>query len=85
MTLQPYSPEKLDRFALRLLDLAAMLRSMANTCRDQQVEDFTLHDKKASQWCSNLERWTHKVQSELEMQVIDARAARRAEAASRAN
>lgn len=78
MTLQPYSPDKLDRFSLRLLDLAATLRTMANTCRDQQVVDFTLHDKKAAEWCANLERWTHKVRAELEMQVIDARATRRA-------
>ncbi|MBN2296058.1 MAG: hypothetical protein JXM70_26740 [Pirellulales bacterium] len=78
MTLQPYSPEKLDQFALRLLDLAAAMRNMASTCRNQQIENFTLHDKKASEWCSNLERWTHKVRAELDMQIIDARAARRA-------
>ena len=85
MTLQPYNPENLDRFALRFLDLAATLRSMANTCREQGVEDFALHDKKASEWCANLERWMHKVQAELEMQVIDARAARRVREASRSN
>ena len=78
MTLQPYGPENLDRFALRFLDLAATLRSMANACREQEVEGFALHDKKASEWCANLERWMHKVQAELEMQIIDTRTAKRA-------
>ena len=78
MTLQPYTPEKLDLLALRLLDLAAMMRQMSNESREYQIEDLALHDKKAHEWCSNLERWAHKARAELQMKVIDARASRRA-------
>jgi len=78
MTRQPYNPEKLDLLALRLLDLAAMMRQMANMSREHKIEDLALHDKKAHEWCGSLERWAHKARAELEMKVIDARASRRA-------
>jgi hypothetical protein len=78
MTLKPYDPSTLDQFALRLLDLAAMLREMANRGREFGIDDFALHDKKALEWCRNLERWVRKSQAELEMKVIEARARRRA-------
>ena len=83
MTLQPYRPEKLDQLALRLLDLAAITRDMARTCREHQIESFAVHDKKAKEWCENLERWTHKARAELQMKVIDLRAAQRAKEAAR--
>jgi len=83
MTLQPYSPEKLDLLALRLLDLAALMRQMANQSREYQIEDLALHDKKAHEWCGSLERWAHKARAELQMKVIDVRASRRAQAASK--
>lgn len=82
MTLQPYDPEKLDQLALRLLDQAAAMREMANTCREYQINDLALHDKKAIEWCENLDRWTRKARAELEMKAIDARADLRAEATS---
>ena len=85
MTLQPYRPDKLDQLALRLLDLAAMTRDMAKTCHEYQIESFALHDKKAKEWCENLERWTHKARAELQMKVLDIRAAQRAEATTRWN
>lgn len=78
MTLKPYSADMLDQFALRLLDLAALMREMANRSRRYQVEDFAVHDKKPQQWCSSLERWARKSQAELEMRIIEARASRRA-------
>jgi hypothetical protein len=83
MTLQPYNPDKLDQLALRLLDQAAAIREMANVCREHQIGDFALHDKKASEWCDLLERWTSKARTELQMKVIDVRATHRAEAIAR--
>ncbi len=78
MTLIPYQPEKLDQFALRLLDLAAGLRAMALRSQEYEIADFALHDKKAAEWCGKLEQWIHKSQAELDMRIIEARAARRA-------
>lgn len=82
MTLKPYDAGKLDQFALRLLDVAAVMREMARQSRHNQVEDFALHDKKAHEWCANLERWARRAQAELEMEIIDARAGQRALSAS---
>ena len=78
MTLKPYSPEMLDQFALRLLDLSALMREMANRSREYHITDFAVHDKKAREWYDNLERWVRRSQAELEMKIIDARAGRRA-------
>ena len=78
MTLQPYGPEKLDHFALRLLDLAAVIRSMANTSREHTISDLALHDKKAQEWCARLDDWVHRAQADLEVKVRQARARRRA-------
>lgn len=82
MTLKPYDPEMLDELALRLLDLASTVREMANRSREYRIEDFALHDKKAREWCSQMDRWVRKSQAELEMKIIDARAGRRASSAS---
>jgi hypothetical protein len=78
MTLNPYDPAMLDHFALRLLDLAAEIRHMAQASREHAIDDFTLHDKKALEWISNLERWVRKAAADLEMRVIESRASRRA-------
>ena len=84
MTLIPYTPEKLDQFALRLLDVTAILREMASRCRQSQLEEFPLHDKKALEWSAALERWARKSAAELEMQILDARATQRATSAAKA-
>jgi len=59
MTLQPYGPKKLDQFALELLDVATMLREMANSSREHGIDDLALHDKKAREWCNRLRDWAH--------------------------
>ncbi len=74
MTLQPYGAEKLDQLALQWLDLAAMARSMASTCQENQIDDLVLHDKKANEWLQNLKRWTLRAQVELEIRIADAKA-----------
>ena len=80
MTLEPYNPEMLDEFALRLLDLACLIRDMARRSREEPVEAlaFALHDKKAREWIGNLERWALRSRADLEMKIIDAQATRRA-------
>jgi len=82
MTLKPYDADMLDQFALRLLDLATVMRQMANRSREWRLDDFALHDKKAHEWYDNLERWVRRSESELEMKIIEARARQRASAAS---
>ena len=78
MTLKPYDPEMLDQFALEFLDLAAIMREMANCSREQDIVDFALHDKKAKEWLDGLARWVRKSRTEMELKVIDVRANRRA-------
>jgi hypothetical protein len=77
MTLKPYTPEMLDQFALELLDLAALLRDMANRSREHGIVGLAVHDKKAREWHANLQRWARKSNAELEMRIIEARAERR--------
>jgi hypothetical protein len=78
MTLNPYDPTMLDQFALRLLDLAAEIRQMAQRSREYAIDDFALHDKKSLEWIANLERWVRKAATDLEMRVIESRASHRA-------
>lgn len=78
MTLQPYDAAKLDQFTLRLLDIAATVREMSLTCREQDVTDLALHDKKALEWCGHLQDWAHKAQADLEVRIRQARARHRA-------
>jgi hypothetical protein len=78
MTLNPYDASMLDQFALRLLDLAAVMRDMSRRSREQGIDDFALHDKKALEWIANLERWSRRSAADLEMRVIEARASQRA-------
>ena len=79
MTLQPYGPEKLDQFALSLLDLAAIMREMANFSREHEVTDLALHDKKAQQWRANLDDWLQKARADLKVKSLQAQAKRRAQ------
>ena len=69
MTLQRYNPNDLDQFALRLLDLAAIMREMANSGREHGIFDLAVHDKKA--------------QADLEVRIRQSRAKRRAISAGR--
>jgi hypothetical protein len=77
MTLQAYDPQKLDQVALRLLDLASIVRQMAHRGREHGIADLALHDKKALEWCAKLEQWAHKTQADLEVRILQDRASRR--------
>jgi hypothetical protein len=84
MTLQTYDPQKLDQLALRLLDLAAILREMAHHSREYGIADLALHDKKALEWCAKLEQWARKTQADLEVRILQDKAAQRGRAAAKA-
>jgi hypothetical protein len=74
MTLQRYDAQKLDQFALRLMDLAAIVRQTANSSRENGLEEIPLHDKKALEWCANLEQWAHKLRADQEIRLLQRRA-----------
>jgi len=67
MTLQPYSPEKMEKLALRLLDISAQLRSIALDLRANQLEELKINDRKALSWCENLEIWVQKNRNSLDL------------------
>lgn len=81
MTLANYNPAQLDGLALRLLDIAAIVREMAHLSRQQGLETITLHDRKAQEWCDRLEHWARRAQAELDVRVRMDRATRRAQTA----
>jgi hypothetical protein len=78
MTLQPYSPERLDRLTLRMLDVCSRLRGMAQHARSESVDEFQLHDKKALEWIDRLEEWSQKSEADLKVALMRERGARRA-------
>ena len=82
MTLQTYDPQKLDQFALRLLDLAAILREMAHRSREHGIADLAMHDKKALEWCAKMEQWAEKTRADLEVRILQDKAERRGRSAA---
>jgi len=81
MTLSRFSPETLDDLALRVLDLAGVLRAMAKTARDKDVQELQLNANKAREWLSQLEDWGRVAESELALEALRAEGKRRAEEA----
>jgi len=78
MTLEHYTPDRLDQLALRLLDVCSQVRDMAERAREQQLEPFPLHDKKALEWLVRLEEWAQKSAADFELALVRNRGARRA-------
>lgn len=60
MTINAYTPEQLDSLSMRFFDLAAHLRQIARQARSQELRNIPIHDRKALQWCDNLEIWVKK-------------------------
>ncbi len=60
MTLELYTPERLERLAMRFFDLAAEVREMAKTARQKDIESVAIHDKKVLLWIDSLEHWAKK-------------------------
>lgn len=78
MTLIPFSPEQMDRLALRMLDLTAAVRRMAERSREAEVGETPLHANKVQEWLAKLEDWAHDSESRVEAEVNRRRGARRA-------
>ncbi len=83
MTLDPYTPDRLDELALRLLDLAGQARGMARRARQEQLDQLPLHAKKALEWLTRLEEWAHKSGADFELALVRHRGAQRAASAAR--
>jgi hypothetical protein len=58
------------------------VRQMAGRSREHGIADVALHDKKALEWCTNLEQWAHKTRADLEVRVLQDRGRRRGRAAA---
>jgi hypothetical protein len=65
MTLEPYDPDRLDRMSLRVLDLCARLRSLAQKSREEELPPIELHDRKALEWLDKLEDWLYRAEAEV--------------------
>lgn len=71
MTVEVYSPEKIDDLVLKLIDIASILRNISQEAREVRMEEIPINNRKALEWCSNLEAWAERVRFEF-----DARAKR---------
>jgi hypothetical protein len=78
MTLVVYDADRLDKAALRILDIAAKIRRIAVVLREQPDADLAIHDKKAAEWLAHLENWAADSTAKLEMALIKQRGAKRA-------
>ena len=79
MTLMQFDPEALDVLALRLLDIAALVRKMANDSRENDLGNFQLHGNKINEWLGHLEGWAHEGRAKLETTLIKERGKARAQ------
>ncbi|MEX2561417.1 MAG: hypothetical protein WD403_15950 [Pirellulales bacterium] len=79
MTLSHYSPDALDDLALRMLDLAALVRGMAHASREHDVTGFQLHSNKVHEWLTHMENWAHDGAGRLEAAIKKQQGARRAQ------
>lgn len=78
MTLEPYDPDHLDKLSLRVFDLCARLRKLANICREEQLPPIDLHDRKALEWLDKLEVWLFGAETEVNRRVHKHHGERRA-------
>jgi hypothetical protein len=81
LAISPYTPEQLDQVALRLLDICAKLRSIAQESRSQGSAEIPVHDKKALEWIGKLEQWAAKSQRDFELAQFRQRGAQAASTA----
>ncbi len=79
MTLTPFTPETLDQLALEILDVAATIRGMARTSRDENLVNFYLHGNKVQEWLGHLRDWAHEGDSKLHTLSFKQRGMRRAQ------
>ncbi len=70
MTLKPYTPDRLDQLALRLLDLGARVRSIARACREDGLGQLALHDRKALEHLDRVEEWLYKAEADQKVASV---------------
>jgi hypothetical protein len=78
MTLVPYDPDRLDKMALRVLDLCFRIRKLGNQCREEELPPVELHDRKALEWLDKLEDWLYRAEAEVNRRVHKHQGERRA-------
>jgi hypothetical protein len=78
MTLVPYDPDRLDKMALRVLDLCSRIRKLANQCREEQLPPVELHDRKTVEWLEKLEDWLYRAEAEVNRRAHKHQGERRA-------
>ena len=71
MTYTQYTSDQLDAMVLEILDVAIILRKMSSTARKYNIKEIPIHDKKAIQWCENLQQWARKSKLNLDLLVAD--------------
>jgi hypothetical protein len=69
MTLEAYDAQKLDQLSLRLLDVIARLRRVAQISRENGLEKIDLHDHKPREWIARLEKWAQQSSDRVEAAV----------------
>jgi hypothetical protein len=79
MTLKQYGAEQLDDLALRVLDVAALFRDLANQQRQGGAQPIPLHDRKLLQWLSAIEIWAEDARGRQQTELIRQRGAQRAQ------
>ncbi len=70
MTLKPYTPDRLDDLALRLLDLCARVRNIGRSCRVDGLERLELHDRKALEHLDRFEEWLYKAEADQKVASV---------------
>ena len=78
MTLEPYNSDGLDRMSLRVFDLSARLRGLAQKSREEQLPPVKLHDRKAIEWLDKLEDWLLQAEAEVKRLAMKNEGRRRA-------
>jgi hypothetical protein len=78
MTLEPYDPDRLDDLSLRVLDLCARLRTLAQKSRQEELPAIDLHDRKALEWLEKLDEWVLRAEVEMDRCARKNRGDRRA-------
>lgn len=69
MTIENYSPEKLEEHVLRLLDIAAEIHGIAKQMRQNNLDSIPLNDKKAILLLDALEAWAIRSKSKAEIHI----------------
>jgi len=70
VTLQSYSSDEMDEFAVRLFDISAQLRGISKDMRINQIDRFMINDKKALLMCEHLEIWAQKTRNNFDLELM---------------